>query len=262
MAVAASLRPRGKRISALKDHSARRNAAAIAIGACQCCGRPRLLRISRSSLSKEKAPPASRRRWGRVAQRRHRQGEPDRNQTEWRRARFRVEQDGGGGASGAMGEARHPSARRRQAELHHRPCWRSPGCSRSREGCVGVWRSRGRRDAAVAVRGDSRIRLPVAARRSAKRGLRLLRAHAGRRPVLLRRPLPDGLPVPTGEAERERAAGISRHREFVAGGLKGAGYVRWKTQIRPGASAPASRRADAERIRSGRRPASPAIPST
>ena len=66
----------------------------------------------------------------------------------------------------------------------------------------------------------AQIRLPVAARRSEKRGLRLLRAHAGGRPVLLRRPLPDGLPVPTGEAERERPAGISRHREFVAGGLR------------------------------------------
>ena len=125
-----------------------------------------------------------------------------------------------GGASGAMGDDRQPSAGRRQARLGRRPCARSPGRARAGQGCVDLWRSRGRGDAAVAVRGDSRIRLPVAARRSEKRGLRLLRAHAGGRPVLLRRPLPDGLPVPTGEAKRERAAGISRHREFVAGGLR------------------------------------------
>ena len=37
------------------------------------------------------------------------------------------------------------------------------------------------------------LRLPMAARRSEKRGVRVLRASAGRGPLLLRGPLPDGL---------------------------------------------------------------------
>ena len=87
MAAAASLRPRRKRISAPQTIPRGRNAAATAIGACECCGRPRQLRISRGLLSKERAQPYRRGARRRVAKRGDRQGEPDRDQTERRRGR-------------------------------------------------------------------------------------------------------------------------------------------------------------------------------
>ena len=48
-----------------------------------------------------------------------------------------------------------------------------------RAGGLPLRRTRDRRDATAAVRGDSRIRLPLAARRSEKRRFRLLRADVG-----------------------------------------------------------------------------------
>ena len=146
-----------------------------------------------------------------------------------------------------------------------------PGQAGGGEGGVDLWRSRDRRDAAAAVRGDSRIRLPVAARRSEKRGFRLLRAYAGQEPVLLRRPLPDGLSAAkcAREAESSERPTLRAHREPVAAVLKVARRfyaaarraVLSNTQMRPGASAPASRRVDADWIRRGRKPASRAVAS-
>ncbi len=138
----------------------------------------------------------------------------------------------GGGRASVRGKGRPvrlgPNGRQRLT-LGPAPTHKAPAVAAARDPQVspgegraawtGLWRSRDRRDATAAVRGNSRIRLPVAARRSEERGLRLLRAHAGGGPVLLRRPLPDGLPVAAGEAERAGAATISRPREFMAGGL-------------------------------------------
>ena len=79
----------------------------------------------------------------------------------------------------------------------------SPGHSRGgEEGGMGLCRGRGWRNATGEVRGHPPIRLPMAARRSEERRFRLLRAHAGRGPLLLRRPLPDGLSPANGEASR------------------------------------------------------------
>jgi len=54
---------------------------------------------------------------------------------------------------------------------------------------------RGGGDAADRVHGNRRGRVPMAARRSDTRGLRLLRSSGRQGPRLLRRPLPVGLPV-------------------------------------------------------------------
>ena len=98
---------------------------------------------------------------------------------------------------------------------------RSPGQAGGGEGGVDAWRSRDRRDATGEVRGDSRIRLSLAAGRSKKRGVRLLRAHAGRGPVLLRRPLPDGL---SSAAARDRLRGSEGSAPSrVRGGFREAG---------------------------------------
>ena len=60
---------------------------------------------------------------------------------------------------------------------------------------------------------------------SEKRRFRLLRAHAGRRAVLLRRPLPNGLSVAAGSAGRSTAKGAPRHRELMAAGVRAHGSV-------------------------------------
>ena len=73
---------------------------------------------------------------------------------------------------------------------------------------------------------------------------------------------------PQARPSRQRQ-GLHRHREFVAGGLRTArgAYapagvaILSNTQIRPGASAPASRRVDADWTRRGRKPASWAVVS-
>ena len=87
-------------------------------------------------------------------------------------------------------------------------------------------------------------------------------------PVLLRRPLPNGLSVAAGATDCAGAR-APRHREFMAAVVRrratlGAACrsVFSNTQIRPGASAPASRRVEADRMRSGRKPNSRAVVST
>jgi hypothetical protein len=187
----------------------------------------------------------------------YRQGEPDGGQTRRRRARPGNTQ--GAPESTSMGECSVHSAQR--PPLRPRPRWRSPGRAGGGEDGVGAWRSRDWRDATATVRGHSRIRLSLAAWRSKKRGVRLLRAYAGQGPVLLRRPLSHGVSPASGEAERARAARAPGNRQFLAAVLR-AGYVRWNTQIRPGASAFASRRVDADWMRRGRKLASLAVAST
>src|SRR5579864_4277116 len=61
------------------------------------------------------------------------------------------------------------------------------------------------REAAGEIRGHSRIRLPMAAWRPESGGVRLLRTRGPEGPVLLRRPLPDGLPGAGGAGEAEPA---------------------------------------------------------
>ena len=61
------------------------------------------------------------------------------------------------------------------------------------EAGMAVRRGAGRRDVEGGLRGDQRRRLPMAARGSNERGFRLLRRSDGEGPLLLRRPLPDGL---------------------------------------------------------------------
>ena len=134
-----------------------------------------------------------------------------------------------------------------------------------REAGLGLWRSPDWRNATGEVGGHSRSRLPVAARRSEERRVRLLRAHAGQRPILLRRPLPNGLSVAAAASDCTGAR-APRHREFMAAVVRAAREARRrpprKTQIRPGASAPASRRVEADWTRRGRKPASRAVAST
>ena len=150
-----------------------------------------------------------------VPKRGHRQGEPDRDQTWRRRARPRNTQAARGSPS--MGERSLPPARRPPITAPKSPaCARSPGQAGGGEGGVDAWRSRDRRDAAGEVRGNSRIRLSLAAWRSKKRGIRLLRAHAGQGPVLLRRPLPDGLSRRPRRGEGARSGKGCAPREFVA----------------------------------------------
>ena len=154
----------------------------------------------------------------RVPKRRHRQGEPDRDQTQRRRARRRARrrvQPARLGPNGRLLITLGPVPTR------HAPARPPLAISRSRRGTAGAaGRSfgvgRDRRDAAAAVRGHSRIRLPVAARRSEKRRLRLLRAHAGRRASPIA-PAIAGWPI--GRRRRDRCAGAARaprHREFMA----------------------------------------------
>ena len=99
------------------------------------------------------------------------------------------------------------------------PPLRSLAISRSRRGTAEHGRSFG-----VAEIGEMRrlrfedireLRLPVAAWRSEKRGIRLLRAYAGQEPVVLRRPLPDGLSAAkcAREAGSRRTTNAPRARE-------------------------------------------------
>ena len=163
------------------DHSARRNAAATAIGAREMLWTAEAVEdLKKLALAGKERKPHLRGARRRIPKRGHRQGEPDRDQTQWR----------GRGADRArkararpapMGDRSLHSAQRRRPRLRLRPRSRSPGRAGGGEGGWRLWRSRDRRDATAEVRGNSRIRLSLAARRSEKRRVRLLRAHAGRR---------------------------------------------------------------------------------
>ena len=159
-------------------------------------------------------------------------GVGSRNAVIGKASRIGIKLSGGGRASvRGKGDPRAARPQWAAARLHSAPCRRAKAPAlpplmipRSQPGDgqdgVDAWRSRDRRDAAAAVRGHSRIRLPVAAGRSEKRRFRLLRAHASRGPVLLRRPLPDGLSA-AAAASRARASepGFQRHRR-VRGGCR------------------------------------------
>ena len=119
-------------------------------------------------------------------------GVGSRNAVIGKASRIGIKLNGGGGAAGArqgagprgsapMGDGRYPRPNAGDQAPGAARRSRSPGLAGGRRGGVELWRSRDRRDATAAVRGHSRIRLPVAARRSEKRRFRLLRAHAGRR---------------------------------------------------------------------------------
>ena len=147
-----------------------------------------------------------------VPQRRDRQGEPDRDQAQRRRARLCARRDAGWRVSGAIAAIPRPKPV---------PASRAPPPPVSREagekGGMDLCRSRGRRDATGEVRGNPRIRLPMAARRSEERGFRLLRAQAGRGPLLLRRPLPDGL-SPARRRGKARRSGEGPAHSRIRGG--------------------------------------------
>jgi hypothetical protein len=153
----------------------------------------------------------------RVPQRRDRQGEPNRDQAQRRRRRARLPARSASNdrASDAVGCSSPPQSWRPEA------CLRPVSSTGSGVG-IGARSRRGRRDAASAVRGHSRSRLPMAARRSEERRFWLLWAHAGRGPLLLRRSLPDGLSPPKRSA---RAAMVPFRREFVATDLRTAKSV-------------------------------------
>ena len=215
--------------------------------------------------SRKKRKPHLSGAWRRIPKRGHRQGKPDRNQTE-RRRRLRAREGPVPRASAQMGASAYHSAPRRPATLRRRRRSRSRNFAGERPGARnGLWLSRDRRDATAAVGGHSSIRLPVAAGRSEERRFCLLRAHAVRRPVLLRRPLPNGLSV-VAAATDPAGARAPRHREFMAAVVRRYApicrSVFPNTQIRPGASAPASRRVDADWIRSGRKLSLRAMVST
>ena len=120
-------------------------------------------------------------------------GVGSRNAVIGKASRIGIKLNGGGRASGrGKTQARAarpqwaarplPSAQRQRAARRRARRSRSPGLAGGRRGGgMELWRRRDRRDATGAVRGHSRIRLPVAARRSEERRFRLLRAHAGRR---------------------------------------------------------------------------------
>jgi hypothetical protein len=153
----------------------------------------------------------------RIPKRRHWQGEPDRDQTQRRRGRLCAREGHTPRGSAPMGDSALHSAQHRRTTLRRCRRSRSPGLAGGREGGGEEhWRSRDRRDATAAVRGDSRLRLSVAAWRSEERRFRLLRAHAGRRAVVLRRPLPNGLSVAAGANDRAGATRAPRHRELMA----------------------------------------------
>ena len=121
-----------------------------------------------------------------VAQRRDRQGEPDRHQAYRQRALF--------GAPSAAGEHGAAAA---AGDRSHRFCFmeagRRPRPPARTEADMALCRGPGRRDVEGGARGYRRRRLPMAARRSNERGFRLLRRSDGEGPLLLRRTLPDGL---------------------------------------------------------------------
>ena len=157
-------------------------------------------------------------------------GVGSRNAVIGKASRIGIKLSGGGGAS-VRGKGAPRAARPQWATAHtarpnadaqrlrRRRCSRSPTLGGGRQGGrEELWRSRDRRDATAAVRGHSRIRLPLAAGRSEKRRLRLLRAHAGRRAVLLRRPLPNGLSVAAARDRLRGSEGSARSR--VHGGCR------------------------------------------
>ena len=120
-----------------------------------------------------------------------------------------------------MGDGFFHTAHRRQLWLRRGP--RSQPSRRSRVSARGAGgqtsgvddrRSRDRGDATGEVRGNARIRLPLAARRSEKRGIRLLRAHAGRRASPI---APAIAGWPTGRAQ-PRPIARERHKARRAGG--------------------------------------------
>ena len=157
-------------------------------------------------------------------------GVPSRNAVIGKASRIGIKLNGGGRAA-VSGETRasarraaigrHASTRLRQAKLRRCSLSAPPQPGRGREAAWTLRRSRGRRDAAAEVRGHSRIRLSMAARRSQEWGVRLLRAHAGQGPVVLRRPLSDGLSSAAGATDCAGATRDPRHREFMAAILKG-----------------------------------------
>ena len=108
-----------------------------------------------------------------------------------------------------------------------------PGRCRGEKGGMGLRRGRGWRNATGKVRGHPPIGVQMAARRSEKRRFRLLRAHAGRGPLLLRWPLPDGLSPADGETEPARAAVAPDARESVGVALEAASRMRPRCPDQP-----------------------------
>ena len=209
-------------------------------------------------------------------------GVGSRNAVIGKASRIGIKLSGGGGAPRRAGSAAraarsqwatapHSGPTPATTALRRRRRSRSPGLAGGREGGgEELWRSRDRRDATGAVRGDSRIRLPVAARRSEKRRFRLLRAHAGRRASPIAPAIAEWL-IGRRRRGRPRASDKGSAPSRVHGDCRESGAqscapcpraVLSNTQIRPGASAPASRRVDADWMRSGRKPASRAVVST
>ncbi len=169
----------------------------------------------------------------RIPKRGHRQGEPERDQTHRRRGRPRAWEGGTARGSAAMDGSPLRSARRRRTMRERRRRSRSPGLAAGPwGGGKDLWRNRNRRDATGAAGGGSRLRLPVAARRSEKRRFRLLRAHAGRRSVVLRRPLPNGLSVATRAADCPGATRAPSHREFMAAVMRRRAVLRLALRLR------------------------------
>ena len=121
-----------------------------------------------------------------VAQRRDRQGEPDRRQAHRQHPLL-------GAASSSAEHGTAATAGDRAHRFSFMEAGRRPRRPARAEAGMGLRRSPGRRDAEGGARGDSRKLLPMAARRSNERGIRLLRRSDREGPLLLRRPLPDGL---------------------------------------------------------------------
>jgi hypothetical protein len=123
---------------------------------------------------------------GAPSQRRDRQGEPDRRQTDRQHPLL-----GAPCAAVRHRAAASPGDRAHRfsfMEANFRP--RAP--ARAQAG-MGLRGSPGWRDVEGRARGDPRGRLPVANRRPDERGIRLLRRSDRKGPLLLRRTLPDGL---------------------------------------------------------------------
>jgi hypothetical protein len=201
----------------LSNHFARLYAAATVIGASNAVDRRGRRRPQEArSRGKERKPHRGRAR-RRIPKRRHWQGEPDRDQTQRRRGRLRAREGCSPRGSTPMGGSASRSAQRRPTTV--RRCFRprSPGLAAGRRGGrKELWRGRDRRDATAPVRRHSRISLPVAAGRSEERRFCLLRADARRRPVLLRRPLPNGLSVAARATDCVGATRAPSRREFMA----------------------------------------------
>ena len=133
-----------------------------------------------------------------VPERRDRQGESDRDQAQRRRARLCAPLSAGGRVSAAIGGAFPVPSLLRRGKLGPALSYDS---REERKAGMGLCRGRDRRDATGEVRGHPPIGVQMAARRSEKRRFRLLRAHAGRGPLLLRRPLPNGLSPADGKTD-------------------------------------------------------------